>query len=135
MRLATETVTVINAHLDPAEALDTYHATVISGVSWYATVATAVSDDGLKGADKYTIRIPVDADFGGKTFVEPSKYDAASPNESFTLRPGDHIVRGAVDGDVSPSALQKRQYRVVTILGVTDDRRAPNAKHWKVVGA
>ena len=65
MRLCNETITVINSQVDPATGYDKYYATTISGVSWFCEIASSVDSSGLKAADKYTIRIPENADFGG----------------------------------------------------------------------
>ena len=138
MRLCNDTITVFNARYDSENDRDVYHATVIVGVSWYDEIASTVDSSGLKAADKYTIRIPQDADFGGKTYVDPITYAQAGsdPVQVFTLKSGDIIVKGAVTAgaNVRPADLQKQYAEAATVLAVTDNRRAPNAPHWKVVG-
>lgn len=138
MRLRNDTITVFNARYDAANDRDVYYATVISGVSWYDEIASTVDSSGLKAADRYTIRIPVDADFSGKSYVDPISYtrEGSDPSLVFTLKSGDIIVKDAViaSADVRPAELQKAYPEFATILGVTDNRRAPNAPHWKVVG-
>lgn len=135
MRLCDEIITVFNAKLDGTSGMDSYHPTVISGVSWYCDTASTVDNSGLKAANKFTIRIPEDADFSGKHYVPPAAYAAGDPAEVFTLRNGDIIIKGALDQEgLTPSKLQQMCGEIVTILGVTDNRRAPRAKHWKVVG-
>lgn len=135
MRLCNETITVFNARYDAGNDCDIYVPTVISGVSWYDEIASNVDSSGLKAADKYIIRIPKNADFGGKTYVDPIAYARADPNAVFTLKSGDIIVKGAVSvADPRPATLQKAFPEVATVLAVTDDRRAPRAPHWKVVG-
>lgn len=138
MRLCNDTITVFNARYDSGNDRDVYHATVITGVSWYDEIASAVDSSGLKAADKYTIRIPTDADFSGKTYVDPITYAQAGSDTAtvFTLKSGDIIVKGVVDAveNMRPADLQKRYAEFATVLAVTDNRRAPNAPHWKVVG-
>ena len=137
MRLCNETITVFNAKLDPAVGDDVYYGTIITGVSWYCEIASNVDASGLKAANKFTIRIPTDADFGGKNYVDSVTYagNTADPAAVFTLKSGDIIVKGAVEGNPRPAELQKQYSEVVTVLGVTDNRRAPHSPHWKVVGA
>ena len=136
MRLCNETITVINSQVDPATGYDKYYATTISGVSWFCEIASSVDSSGLKAADKYTIRIPENADFGGKAYVAPADYASADPAAAFTLRNGDTIVRGQVQGnDLTPATVHRTHTEAATILGVTDNRRTPHARHWKVVGA
>lgn len=135
MRLCNETITVFNAKLDPETGMDAYYPTVISGVSWYCETASTVDTSGLKAADKFTIRIPEDAGFSGKRYVPPAAYATGDPASVFTLKTGDIIVKGAVDqAGLRPADLQRICGELVTILGVTDNRRAPNARHWRVVG-
>ena len=51
------------------------------------------------------------------------------------MNEGDLIVPGSdVIADAKLSDIRKR-HKAITILGVTDNRRAPNAPHFKVVGA
>lgn len=134
MKLADETITVFNSRLDDFVGYDVYIPSVIRGVSWYDHVESAVTNDGLKAANKITIRIPVDADFDGKSYVDPGGYATADPSTSFTLKQGDIIVKGEEHSPLTPAQAVEKYGMVATILGVTDNRRAPNAKHWKVVG-
>lgn len=136
MKLCNETITVLNKRLDKVTGYDIYIPTVITGVSWYCEIASTVDESGLKAANKFTIRIPENAGFSGKTYVEPVSYADSDPEKVFTLSNGDIIVKGMVtDSGIKPAELQSRFGDVVTVLGVTDNRRAPRAPHWKVVGA
>lgn len=134
MKLCEDTITVFNTRLDNATGYDEYIPTVIQGVSWFCEIASTVDASGLKAANRFTIRIPVDADFSGKSYVEPVAYQGSDPSAVFTLKQGDVIVHGAETERMLPSQLLEKYGEIVTILGVTDDRRAPNAKQWKVVG-
>lgn len=122
--------------LDQEADLDVYNGTVITGVSWHCEIASNVDSSGLKAADKFTIRIPDDADFNGKTYVDPITYaESGDPAKNFTLKNGDIIVKGAVAVEnPRPSDLQTQYAAVVTVLGVTDNHRSTHAPHWKVVG-
>lgn len=136
MKLCNETITVFNAKLDETTSDDVYLKTVINGVSWFCDLASTVDSSGLKVANKFTIRIPADADFGGKSYIDPKTFAKTGTDQNFTLQIGDIIVKGAVAEDgLRPADLQAIYPEVFTILSVTDNRRAPNAKHWKVVGA
>lgn len=135
MKECNETITVFNAKLDDGDGYDVYYPTIITGVSWYCEIASAVDSAGLKAANKFTIRIPVDADFSGKAYVPPVAYAGGDPNTVFTLRQGDIIVHGAETDPATPAQLMQRYGEIVTILGVTDSTKRPNAQHWKVVGS
>lgn len=158
MRLCNETITVFNARVDPGTGGKAWVPTVIAGAGWYATDATTVDGarGGLVAADRVTVRIPEDADAGGKAYVDPVAYAGAESVEGvWTLANGDVVVRGEVaspsapspsaqaltpppEGEASawtPAALKRAFAECVTVLAVTDNRRAPNARHWRVVGA
>ncbi|MBR0411061.1 MAG: hypothetical protein IJI25_08685 [Eubacterium sp.] len=135
MKLCNDTITVFNARIDDDKGYDTYEPTIIRGVSWFCEIASNVDSSGLKAANKFTIRIPEDADFSGKAYVTPAAYAGGDPKTAFTLQQGDIIVHGEETGFLRPAQLKEKYGETVTILGVTDNRRSPNAKHWKVVGA
>lgn len=135
MKLCDETITVFNARVDDDKGYDVYIPTVIRGVSWFCEIASTVDSSGLKAANKFTIRIPIDADFSDKAYVPPAAYAGGDPNSVFTLKQGDIIVHGEETEITTPAKLTEKYGEIVTILGVTDSSRRPNAKHWKVVGA
>lgn len=136
MRLCNETVTLFNARLEEETGYDVYYPTVIAGVSWYCEMASTVDSSGLKAANKFTVRIPLDADFNGKTYLPPHEYAVCEdPTQYFTLQEGAFLVRGTVTEEIKkPADLHTNYDEVTTILSVTDNRRAYHAKHWKVVG-
>ena len=122
MKLCNDTITVFNARVDPDEGGNVWVPTVITGASWYLTDAATVdaSKGGLVAANKVTVRIPVEA----------------APAE-FALKNGDILVKGDAAAVESPTpAKLKKLYGVdcATILGVTDNRRAPRAPHWRITG-
>lgn len=136
MRLCNDTITVFNAKLDQSLDTTVYIPTVIKGVSWYGSMKSTVDASGLKAARQYTIRIPATADTGGRAYADPAQYKVSVGDTGalFTLNEGDLIVKGAVSVErLLPS--QIKDAGGVTILAVTDNRRAPNAPHWKVTCA
>lgn len=135
MKECNETITVFNTRLDDDKGYDLYVPTIIRGVSWFCETASNVDSSGLKAANKFIIRIPVDADFSDKAYVPPAAYAGGDPNTVFTLKQGDVIVHGEETEPMQPAQLQEKYGELVTILGVTDSSRRSHAKHWKVVGA
>ena len=138
MKLCNDTITVFNARVDPGTGERVWNGTVITGASWYMTDVSTVDTGkgGLVAANKATIRIPEDAGTGGKTWADPVTYrNAASVSGLWTLQAGDIIVKGdaSLMTDPTPAKLKKAYADCVTVLGVTDNRRAPNAPHWRVV--
>ena len=124
MQLCNDTITLYNRRFDPEEDCDVYGRTVIRGVHWFNSDATTVDSTGLKAANKVTIRIPTDADFGGKVYLPPKQYATT-----------DDVVLGVGAEGLRPSTIHDVYFEAATILQVTDNRRAPQARHWKVVGA
>ena len=135
MKLVGDTITVFNKYVDNETKFKRYKATVINGIHWYGTANVSVTVDGLIGADQYTIRIPEEADFSGKKYISPKSFGAQENKDNyFTLAEGDIIVHGIATEDIEkPDYLQDTYDEVVTVVSVTDNRRAPNAKHWRVV--
>lgn len=140
MKVCTENITIYNSYIDKITRFKAYIPTKISGVSWYGSLEAAVTADGLIGADKYTIRIPTDAQIeSSKKYLSPKAY-AAQPNDQkskyWTIGEGDCIVKGFVDdigSDAKPDKLEEKYDNVVTVISVTDNRRVDNAPHWRVV--
>ena len=122
MKLCNDVITVFNARVDPDVGGNAWTPTVITGASWYMTDASTIdaSKGGLVAANKVIVRIPAEA----------------AP-EGFGLKAGDIIVKGDVSVTPTPTpAKLKKLYGedCATVLGVTDNRRAPNAPHWRVTG-
>ena len=136
MKLCSDTITIFNKRIDTENGWDTYIPTIITGVSWYGDVATNLGEKGLNAANLFKIRIPIDADFSEKTYVTPNEYaEETIISGIFTIANGDVIVKDAVtDSTLTPAELKEKYPYCCTVLGVTDNRRAPNAKHFKVVG-
>ena len=134
MKLCNDTITVFNRRIGDDGGYE-YTPTVIVGVSWFCRIKSTV-DEGLKAANEFIIRIPADANFNGKTYVDSVEYEnASSTNDIFTLAQGDVIVKARVDTvSMTFAELKERYSDYCTILGVTDNRRAPNAPHLRVVG-
>lgn len=134
MKLATDTLTVYNRFTN-AQKTKTYTPTVISGIHWFGTNEVLVTNEGLKSAKKYTIRIPIEANFSGKTFVPPKEFERlADKSKHFTFVEGDIIAHGnCVLANPTPASVQEAFEEVVTVVSVTDNRSAPNAPHWRVV--
>ena len=136
MRLANETITVFNKRAN-TDGGYTWNPTTITGASWYESDAQTVDPQGgFVAAGKITIRIPTNADAGGKTYADPLTYrNAADVSALWTLEGGCVIVRGAVTGNTwTPKTLAAAYAGICTVMAVTDNRRAPREPHFKVVG-
>ncbi len=135
MRGCNETITLFNARRDGETGGFVYLSTVIAGCSWHRGQRVVIdAEGGLMAADEVTVRIPVDADFGGRAYVDPVAWRAGG--EGFTLQGGDIAVKGRVTGgDWTPAALKAAFAECFTVLGVTDNTGAPRGGHWRLTGA
>lgn len=134
MRLCNDTVTLFNARYDRETDRTVYDRTVLTGVSWYETVKSSVGDKELKTANQCIVRIPAGVESGGKSYTPAGAYIG---DGDWTLNEGDILVKGA-SSLIRPTLAEIHKTHkddAITILGVTDNRRAPNAPHWKVVGS
>ena len=109
-----------------------YTAVQIRGVHVAGERGLAASDKSVRSAHRYTIRIPEDADTGGRTYRDCGEFDALGAAErarSWTLCEGDAIVFSLRQD--TPSALAKR--RDCTIERIADNRRgSSHLRHWKL---
>ena len=121
MKLCDDTLTLFHAAVDPETGGNAWTPTVIpSGASWYMTDTSTVDTGkgGLVAANKVTVRIPAEA----------------AP-DGLALSNGDIVVKGDASGVENPTpAKLKKLYGAdcATVLGITDNRRAPNAPHWRL---
>ncbi|GAA0061731.1 DUF6751 family protein [Clostridium sp. CTA-1] len=92
-------ITIYNRYYDFTSDTDKYQRTVIKGVNWQSKRNGTVSDKGLLLADSTLIFIDkLDNYVSPKRFLKLS--DPERPNY-FTFTPGDKIVKGEVDFEVT----------------------------------
>lgn len=92
-------ITIYNRYYDFTSDTDKYQRTVIKGVNWQSKRNGTVSDKGLLLADSTLIFIDkLDNYVSPKRFLKLS--DPERPNY-FTFTPGDKIVKGGVDFEVT----------------------------------
>lgn len=113
MQHAEKTVTVYHREWDAAQGMDAHHGTILTGVSFFARIATAVSTDGLAAACEAVCRIPMEV----------------CPDE-FLLSNGDLIIEG--EGPVKPNGVAEIPGHTYTVVGITRNTTG-SAPHIKVV--
>lgn len=122
-----ETVTIIN-RLDAKHAAlkqDVYYPTVLLNCMWRDESKSGTSSSGVVTPSTiHTVQIPKDA---GNYVKYRDWRNLESKNSAFTLRAGDYVVRGKVDGpvtadnirtiiaDYEPDAWQVKAWRELTI--------------------
>ena len=116
-----------------ANKQEAYSATHIPGVSWVTKHLASVGEKGLSAVDEASIRIPADADTGGRVYVPPNVYTGDAG--TWTLRPGDWIVAGTIDPSQALADVLKANPDAIQIKGVADNRDprvSAYLQHWRV---
>lgn len=116
MYLCNDVITVFNQSVDD-DGFDTYAPTVIEGVSWFLDTSATAETTGLKAGGRVIIRIPEE------------RVDAR-----LSLKVGDTLAHGAFPSVTDNPKTAITTAEVITVLSVTDNRRAPRAPHLKVTG-
>lgn len=108
-------ITIYNKFYDSANDMDKYQSTVVKGVNWQGKRNGTVSDKGLLLADSTLIFIDkLDNYISPKRFLKLS--DQERPNY-FTLTPGDKIVKGEVNFEIT----EIKPFRISDLDGEFDD--------------
>lgn len=108
-------ITIYNRYYDNSLGLDMYQRTVIKGVNWQGKRTGTVTDKGLLLADSTLI-------FADKldNYISPKKFAKLEPLERekyFTFAPGDKIVKGEVEFEVTGV----KPYRIADLESEFDD--------------
>ena len=114
MHHADKTVTIFQKRWDGEKGVDTYHGTILAGVSFFSKTATAVTTDGLTAANEATLRIPAET----------------LPSE-LLIKNGDLVCEGALQTNpASRLAIDKLCSQVFAVVGITRNTsgREPHVK-------
>lgn len=114
MHHTDKVVTVYHKQWDEEKGVDSYHGTVLDGVSFFSRIATAASTDGLTAACEATLRIPVE--------IYP---------EGLEIRNGDLVCEGSLTENIaSVTELDNLCAYVFTVVGITRNASgmAPHVK-------
>ncbi len=108
-------ITIYNKYFDDSSGADKYQRTVIKGVNWQGKRTGTVTDKGLLLADSTLI-------FADKldNYISPKKFAKLEPLERekyFTFAPGDKIVKGEVEFEVTGV----KPYRIADLESEFDD--------------
>lgn len=113
-------LTIYNKRLNPITGKTEYQRTAVYGVHWYTNQKTTVIESGLKSADEYKIRVPLESLDG---YIAPQEYRALEDTAGvWTVENGDLFLRGACEKDITkPSELQG--LNPGQVLSWSDNRR------------
>lgn len=92
-------ITIYNKYFDNSLGADKYQRTVVKGVNWQGKRTGTVTDKGLLLADSTLIFVDkLD------NYISPKKFAKLDPLERekyFTFAPGDKVVKGEVEFEVT----------------------------------
>ncbi|MCM1159377.1 MAG: hypothetical protein NC300_11440 [Bacteroidales bacterium] len=137
-----KTITIYNYHRrDKTEA---WYRTVISGVEYrYITEKTVNSSGTVIRTPVLTVVIPVEADAGGKDYIDYVEYlklSAEEVKDFWTVNPKDNsdvIICGICEKEIADgyriSELKKDFLKAGVIAGLNDNTEGEFLKHYKVV--
>lgn len=111
-------LTLYHIWINPETRKKEYHRTVVRNVHWYTDQKTALGDGGLKSADEYKIRIPLESCTG---YLPPMEYKGTTEG-SWTIENGDLFVCGVVDLEIE-KASELSVYHPGQVLSWSDNRR------------
>lgn len=110
-----------------------YVRATIENVFWIDSAGANRIKSGSEKADGTTIYIPSDAVWS-KPYADPKKFEKDSENFS-TLRPGDILVRGIVDDEITTQKELEMKYSEVRLVTTVDrkDFGSAHMQHVKVM--
>lgn len=108
-------ITLYHREYDPEQSADVWSRVQYRGVSWHGGRAVTSGTSGDTAADAYVVRI--------------------FTNEAVSAEPGDIVVRGLVEDEITGTAQLTQKYAESwRVTGVRDDRRG-GLPHWRIEGA
>lgn len=134
-------ITLFNKRYDSETRQDKFLPTVIKGVSLYISKGSTGDFQNRSGKATYKVRIPINADTGGKQYIDQVGYKALTDEEVsgfWTLQPDCIIVPAIADEaeDISITELTSKYGSVITVTDFSDNttRGVEPMKHWRVGG-
>nr|DAU84165.1 MAG TPA: hypothetical protein [Caudoviricetes sp.] len=111
-------LTLYHIWLSPETQKKEYRRTIIRNIHWYTNQKTTVGDGGLRSADEYKIRIPLES---CNDYLPPEAY-RKNPDGHWTVDNGDLFVRGELELDIE-KASELSGYHPGQVLSWSDNRR------------
>lgn len=126
-----DTCTVYNKYVD--SGIEKWQRTVLTGVFWDSVRGSNFRKTGVENADSVTILIPgfVTVD---RKYVSPKSWQALTgKSSSWTLQPGDTIVKGNISYEVVKSSKELEQFDDCLKITKADNKNfGSGMDHWEV---
>ena len=126
-------VTVYNRISGDSTHYDTWNRTVLHGVHVYVDHKTAVTDNGLKSAEVYKIRIPADIPEAGQ-YLPPDQFACCGGYGYWTIQNDDQIVLGECQIEIERPADLKAVFQKHCKVTIWSDNRFGTTPHWRIGG-
>lgn len=112
---------------------DLWTRTVLHRASWHGKQAARPGESGLVTASQYTVRVLAENMEG---YVTPDEWAAMSSDTvgSWTVQPGDVVVRGVVRDEITGIAQITNKYKACFTVTDAFDNRRVGLKHLKIEG-
>lgn len=126
-------ITVYNRISGDSTHYDTWIRTVLHGVHVHVDHKTAVTDNGLKSAEVYKIRIPADIPEAGQ-YLPPDQFVCCGGYGYWTIQNDDQIVLGECQIEIERPADLKAVFRKHCKVTSWSDNRFGTTPHWRIGG-
>jgi len=126
-------ITVYNRISGDSTHYDTWIRTVLHGVHVYVDHKTAVTDNGLKSAEVYKIRIPADIPEAGQ-YLPPDQFACCGGYGYWTIQNDDQIVLGECQIEIERPADLKAVFQKHCKVTSWSDNRFGATPHWRIGG-
>ena len=126
-------VTVYNRISGDSTHYDTWIRTVLHGVHVHVDHKTAVTDNGLKSAEVYKIRIPADIPEAGQ-YLPPAQFACCGGSGYWTIQNDDQIVLGECQIEIERPADLKAVFQKHCKVTSWSDNRFGTTPHWRIGG-
>ena len=128
-----DAVTVYNRVSGDSTHYDTWNRTVLHGVHVHVDHKTAVTDNGLKSAEVYKIRIPADIPEAEK-YLPPDQFACCGGYGYWTIQNDDQIVLGECQIEIERPADLKAVFQKRCKVMSWSDNRFGSLPHWRIGG-
>ena len=126
-------ITVYNRISGDSTHYDTWNRTVLHGVHVHVDHKTAVTDNGLKSAEVYKIRIPADIPEAGQ-YLPPDQFACCGGYGYWTIQNDDQIVLGESQIEIERPADLKVVFQKHCKVMSWSDNRFGTTPHWRIGG-
>lgn len=126
-------ITVYNRISGDSTHYDTWNRTVLHGVHVHVDHKTAITDNGLKSAEVYKIRIPADIPEAGQ-YLPPDQFACCGGHGYWTIQNDDQIVLGECQIEIERPADLKAVFQKHCKVTSWSDNRFGTTPHWRIGG-